>query len=86
MKDVELIEKLGGTVAVSTALNLDHTTVSKWKKLGISAAGRYQIKELAASRGIELPANFIRKPNQRKKGNGRKSRKSRQRKEVPVQS
>lgn len=67
MTDLEIIKKFGGTVSLAHALDLDPRRVSDWKKRGISAAGRYQIRDLAKRRRVALPADFLtRKPTSEK--------------------
>lgn len=58
MTDEQIIDRLGGTVAVAKRLGLERGAVSNWKKRGISAAGRYQIAALAIEDGLELPKRF----------------------------
>ena len=61
MTDAEVIDKLGGTMAVAKALEIDPRVVSNWKnrQTGISAAGRYKIRDLARRRRVALPDDFM---------------------------
>lgn len=65
MTDLEIIEKLGGAVAIAAELGIERTAVTNWKRRGISAAGRYQIRDLAKRKRVALPKDFMnRKPNE----------------------
>lgn len=66
MTDSEIIEMLGGTVAVAKACDVHHTAVTNWKNRGISRAGRYQIKDLAKRRRLALPEDFMGRNQKRK--------------------
>lgn len=51
------INKLGGTVAVATALNLTPSTVSSWKKADSIPKWRMEgLRQLAALKKIEVPS------------------------------
>lgn len=57
----KIINNFGGTAALAKALKLDPRIISNWKnrKTGISAAGRYMIRDLARRKRKELPEGFI---------------------------
>lgn len=61
MTDAQVIDGLGGTVAVARALELDPRVISNWKvrRSGISAVGRYMIRDLARRKRFKLPDNFM---------------------------
>lgn len=59
MTDSEIITCLGGPCAVARSLEVTQQVVSAWKKRGISAAGRYMIKDLARSKRFKLPKDFM---------------------------
>lgn len=53
----QIIEALGGTVAVARALNLAPTTVSSWKQSGRIPKWRMSdIRACAAEAGVDLEA------------------------------
>ncbi|MFY7837872.1 MAG: carph-isopro domain-containing protein [Novosphingobium sp.] len=53
----QIIEALGGTVAVARALSLAPTTVSSWKQSGRIPKWRMQdVKAFAAEGGVDLDA------------------------------
>lgn len=59
MTDSEIIDALGGTCAVASALKIDPRNVTNWRKRGISAAGKYQIQALARKMRVRLPKDFM---------------------------
>ena len=61
MTDAEIIDALGGTMEVAKALKIDPRVVSNWKNrpTGISAAGRYQVREFARRKRVMLPIDFM---------------------------
>lgn len=67
MKDSKVIDVLGGPRIAARDLGIHESTVSNWRKRGISKAGRYQIRDLAKRKRVTLPADFMtRKPKKRK--------------------
>lgn len=54
----QLIDDLGGNVALSAALALTPNAVSNWRKRGIPWKVRPTIARMAAERGVPLPENF----------------------------
>ena len=59
MTDGEIIDALGGTAAVAAMLALDPRVISNWRTRGISAAGRYKIRDLASRKKMSLPKAFL---------------------------
>lgn len=59
MSDTQIIEALGGTTKVARALGCDWRVITAWKKRGISAAGKYRIRDLARRRRFSLPGDFM---------------------------
>lgn len=57
--DRKILDVFGGNSKLAAALGLDRRTVSNWRIRGISAAGRYQIKALAARKRLALPKGFM---------------------------
>jgi hypothetical protein len=56
-KAADIINALGGTVAVATALSLAPTTVSSWKSSNSIPKWRMPgVRLLAKDKGVELPA------------------------------
>jgi len=58
MKTNPLIEALGGTVALATALGADRSTVANWHARPIPWRRRHDIAKLAAERGVPLPTDY----------------------------
>jgi len=55
-----LIDKLGGTVAVAKALGLTASTVSSWKTANSIPNWRMDgVQHLAVKKGIKVPASLI---------------------------
>lgn len=55
----QFLNALGGTVAVAKALDLAPTTVSSWRASGSIPKWRMDgIRQIAADKGIECPAEF----------------------------
>ena len=65
MTDAEIIDALGGTMAVAEGLKIDPRVVSNWKTRisGISAAGRYKIRDFARRKRFKLPDGFMEAAN-----------------------
>lgn len=57
--DAEVINDLGGASAVAEKLGVARPVVTNWLSRGISAQGRYQIKELAEQVKYTLPDDFM---------------------------
>lgn len=56
---VHIIDLLGGTAQVAADLGVTASVISNWRARGISAAGLYQLRDLAAKNKIALPPNFM---------------------------
>lgn len=56
--DAKIIEIFGGPSALAHTLKLDRRVTHNWTVRGISIAGRYMIRDLAAKAKIRLPAGF----------------------------
>lgn len=59
MTDEQIIDRLGGTTKVATALTVDPRVISNWRTRGISGVGRYKIAELAKRQHLKLPEDFM---------------------------
>ena len=57
--DAKIVLLFGGITTLATALGVDRRVVHNWTRRGISAAGRYQVRDLAKSKRITLPATFM---------------------------
>jgi hypothetical protein len=51
----QVIDALGGTTAVATAINAPTSTVHSWRKIGIPPSRLAHLKLVAAQDGKELP-------------------------------
>lgn len=52
----QVIDALGGTTAVATAIEAPTSTVHSWRKIGIPASRLAHLRLLAEQRGVALPA------------------------------
>ena len=59
MFNKKLINALGGTGCVAKALDLNHSTVSAWKRNSIPYKHRHAIIQLASKIGISLDTNVF---------------------------
>lgn len=59
MNTREFIYALGGLNIVSEALGLKASAVGNWHKRGIPWRWRLAVAELAAARGVEVPADLL---------------------------
>jgi hypothetical protein len=51
----QVIDKLGGTTAVATAIDAPTSTVHSWRTIGIPKSRLAHLKLIAEQRGVELP-------------------------------
>lgn len=51
----KVIDALGGTTAVASAIEAPTSTVHSWRKIGIPPSRMAHLRLLAASQGKELP-------------------------------
>lgn len=56
----DLIDQLGGPVALAGELSTSPNAVYNWKRRGIPWRKRHVIARLAAERGVKLPDDFWR--------------------------
>lgn len=54
----DLIDELGGNIALADAMGCTPNAVSNWRTRGIPWKKRPLIARLAAARGVGLPDNF----------------------------
>jgi hypothetical protein len=59
MTDSQIIEALGGTVALAELFGLKPSSVSVWKTRGIAWEYRPRVWKLALERDVEVPADFL---------------------------
>lgn len=52
---IQVIDALGGTRAVSKAIDAPNSTVHSWRKIGIPRSRMAHLKLLADAKGVELP-------------------------------
>lgn len=52
---IQVIDALGGTRAVSKAIDAPNSTVHSWRTIGIPRSRMAHLKLLAEARGIEFP-------------------------------
>lgn len=57
--DATLVNALGGPAIVAGTLGVDKRIVSNWKPRGIPANYRPKVKELAESKGVKVPKDFL---------------------------
>lgn len=51
----QVIDALGGTTAVATAIEAPTSTVHSWRKIGIPSSRMAHLKLVAMQQGVELP-------------------------------
>ena len=51
----QVIDALGGTTAVATAIEAPTSTVHSWRKIGIPPSRLAHLRLIANSTGVELP-------------------------------
>ena len=60
MTDSEVIDALGGNVAVMEFCGVKHTAViTNWRARGIAWPLRAKVAEMAKAKGVELPDDFL---------------------------
>lgn len=53
------IDAAGGTKAVAEAMGSLETSVSNWRRTGISAFKRWDFKKFCEECGVDLPSDFM---------------------------
>jgi hypothetical protein len=51
----QVIDALGGTTAVATAIDSPVSTVHSWRKIGIPASRLAHLRLIAEQKGVSLP-------------------------------
>lgn len=59
MTHAEIIDALGGTGAVATALGCKDNAVSNWRERGIPWRKKGEVARLAKEKRVMIPADFL---------------------------